>query len=158
MILALIFIAVSLFFWENYRRSHVDTTQTEKPEKPPHYKRKNAPAASTADKVDQTVKIPAQQLDIPENIQRHIKERHWYNAKTPEATSRFNQDLTMQKLNDLATKTIKEGSQRPSKKGRSIHQYRFSYPIGVTSKGQEAHSLRVVTDKENKVITAFPVK
>jgi len=159
LLLILIAIATCLVVWENYKKSHHDSVEVEKTEKTPHPKRKH-PAPSTADQVQKAVKVPIQNVYIPETNQRHIKERHWYNAKTGDTTSRFNQDMTMQKLNELATKTINNGSQEPSKQkaGRKIHQYRFLNPIGVTSNGQQAHSLRVVTDRENKVITAFPVE
>lgn len=90
----------------------------------------------------------------------HIKDRHWHNASQGANTSHFSQNMTDKKLNRLATKTIKKGSERPSShgQGRSTHQYRFNKPIGTTTTGKKAHALRVVTDANNNVITAFPVK
>lgn len=161
LIFVLLLIAASLYVWENYRKSHPEIFPTEKPEKPPHYKRKqHSPQDQSTNKPQKLLKRSLQQAVIPVNVQNHIKQRHWYDAKTGGTTSRFNRDMTMQKLNALATKTINEGSKRASKQGqnRSTHQYKFTYPIGQTSTGKQAHSLRVVTDENNKVITAFPVQ
>ena len=100
------------------------------------------------------------QSNISPSALSHIKDRHWHNASQGANTSHFSQSMTDKKLNRLATKTINKGSQRPSThgQGRSTHQYTFNKPIGTTTTGQKAHALRVVTDANNNVITAFPVK
>lgn len=96
---------------------------------------------------------------ISKTSQAHIKQRHWYKANNGPKTSHFNKSMTMRKLDAIATKTIKQGSARPSHhgQGRKTHQYKFNRPIGTTSNGQKAYSLRVVTDRNNNVVTAFPV-
>lgn len=97
---------------------------------------------------------------ISQHSASHIKQRHWHKANSGPKTSHFNKSMTMKKLDAIATKTIKHGSQRPSKHGmgRKTHQYKFNKPIGTASNGKKAYSLRVVTDKNNQVITAFPVR
>ncbi|CRX38166.1 hypothetical protein [Estrella lausannensis] len=97
---------------------------------------------------------------ISQHSQAHIKQRHWFKASSGPNTSHFNKSMTMKKLDSIATKTIKQGSVRPSShgQGRKTHQYRFNKPIGTDTKGQKAYALRVVTDKNNNVITAFPVR
>lgn len=93
----------------------------------------------------------------------HIKHRHWYNARSSPYTSHFDQTMTMQKLNVLATETLNKGNKRIGRNGRMIHQYHFQNRIGTARNGKPAYSLRVITDpqvSENQtvpVITAFPV-
>lgn len=100
------------------------------------------------------------QAYISPSASKHIKERHWYNADQGPKTSYFSHSITDQKLNALATKTINHGSQRPSShgQGRSTYQYRFNEPLGTAINGEKAYALRVVTDAQNNVITAFPVR
>jgi len=94
----------------------------------------------------------------------HIMNRHWYNATTTGPTSRFTQNMTLEKLQALATITINNAMPKNGGKGRLIYEYRFDEIIGTTSRGQPAHKLRVViepkkSDARSKfVITAFPVK
>lgn len=97
---------------------------------------------------------------ISQQSQAHIKQRHWYKANSGPNTSHFNKSMTMNKLDAIANKTINQGSVRPSKhgQGRKTHQYKFNRPIGTDTKGKKAYSLRVVTDRNNNVITAFPVR
>lgn len=111
-------------------------------------------------KVFQQNKQNISQSNISPSALSHIKDRHWHNANQGVNTSHFSQSMTDKKLNRLATKTINKGSQRSSThgQGRSTHQYSFNKPIGTTTTGQKAHSLRVVTDSNSNIITAFPVK
>jgi hypothetical protein len=117
---------------------------------------------STAKKVDrtaiQTLRAKAKAQISPTAFQ-HIKDRHWFNAPQ-DNTSHFKRNMTEKKLTKLATKTINKGSKRHSQQGqgRFTYQYRFRRPIGTTTDGQKARSLRVVADKQNHVITAFPVR
>lgn len=130
-----------------------------------HKKKSNQ--RSTAQKVNkkavqtfQKNKNNTEQANISSSAMKHIKDRHWVNANQGAGSSHFSHSMTDQKLSRLAAKTINQGSHRPSAhgQGRSTHQYSFNKPIGTTSNGQKAHSLRVVTDAQNNVITAFPVK
>lgn len=88
----------------------------------------------------------------------HIKQRHWYNAQTNPPTSRFNQSMTISKLNQLATKTIQQGQVQPSNNGKTVHDYTFNRPIGRSNTGKRAYTLRVVTNSRGEIITAFPNK
>lgn len=90
----------------------------------------------------------------------HIKDRHWHNANSGPNTSRFNQSMTVTKLHDLATKTIQNGSIRPSNNGggKSVHEYTFKKPTGKASNGNRVNTLRVVTSPKGEIITAFPLR
>lgn len=100
------------------------------------------------------------QAKISQSAATHIQQRHWFNAQQGPNTSHFHQNMTIQKLNQLATTTINNGSQKPSPhgQGRSTYQYRFSRPLGTDTNGNTAYALRVVADQQYNVITAFPVK
>lgn len=95
---------------------------------------------------------------IPPNSLTHIKQRHWFSANTPN-TSHFNKSMTDKKVDAIATKTIQNGSVRNSTQGqgRKTHQYSFKKPIGYDTNGNRTKTLRVVTDRNGQVITAFPV-
>ncbi len=123
------------------------------------HKHKNNTNKKTS-KVFQQNKNNISQPNITSSALSHIKDRHWHNANQGANTSHFSQNMTDKKLNRIAAKTINKGSQKPSTHGqdRSTHQYQFNKPIGTTTSGQKAYSLRVVTDSNNNVITAFPVK
>lgn len=90
----------------------------------------------------------------------HIKDRHWHNANSGANTSHFNQSMTDTKLHNLATKTIHNGSMRPSNNdgGKMVHEYTFKKPIGRASNGNRVNTLRVVTSPKGEIITAFPVR
>jgi len=96
---------------------------------------------------------------ISSSAQAHIKQRHWYYAKSGQKTSHFNRSMTMKKLDAIATKTIRQGSVRPSKhgQGRYTYQYKFRIPIGRNTQGKKSYKLRVVTDSKKNIITAFPI-
>ena len=128
-----------------------------------HNKKQRSTAQKVNNKTAQTFQKKGNnnaQANISPSAIKHIQDRHWYNASQVANTSHFSHSMTDQKLSQLAAKTINQGSQRPSThgQGRSTYQYRFNKPIGTTTSGQTAHSLRVVTDAQNNVITAFPVK
>lgn len=90
----------------------------------------------------------------------HIKERHWYHAITSSPTSCFPRDMTVKKLDQLATYTIRKGIRYPSKNGNgnSVHEYTFKTSIGTTTQGRPARTLRVVLNPRGEVVTAFPVR
>lgn len=159
---------------QNFKNSHAHSKSTKHTKQKntkrssPHKSKKNSQKNhhTTAKKVNQKAAPTFQKQgknSTPANISpsaiKHIQDRHWYNAKQGANTSHFNSSMTDQKLNQLATKTINEGSKMPSThgQGRITHQYKFEKPVGTTSTGGKAHSLRVVTDAQNNVITAFPV-
>lgn len=139
---------------KNHHKSHKHSHAHSKSSK--HTSRTNKKVS----KVFQNNKNNFSQPKISSSALKHIKDRHWYNAKQGAKTSHFSHSMTDKKLSRLAAKTINNGSQRPSThgQGRNTHQYRFNKPIGTTTTGQKAHALRVVTDANKNVITAFPVK
>lgn len=87
---------------------------------------------------------------------RHIRERHWPKANMGLATSHFNDDITVEKLRNLAIHAIIYGNTYSSH-NRFNHEYCFANPIGVSTCGKKAHVLRVVTSDDGKIITAFPL-
>lgn len=90
----------------------------------------------------------------------HIIERHWYNAKTSPPTSRFPRDMTVKKLDQIATYTIQKGIRYSSKNGNgnSVHEYTFKSTIGTTTQGRPARTLRVVLNPRGEIVTAFPIR
>lgn len=94
---------------------------------------------------------------VPGGI-KHIKDRHWFNAQATPPTSRFNQSMTISKLNSMATRAIQQGSSTLSTNGKTLHEYTFKKPIGRATNGKRAHTLRVVTSPKGEIITAFPAK
>lgn len=93
----------------------------------------------------------------------HIMERHWFNANSGAKASHFNQSMTINKLNDIATIALNKGNKSTGGNGRIIYEYRFKKPIGKAINGKSAYVLRVVTEPSqsigNKlhVVTAFPI-
>jgi len=97
---------------------------------------------------------------ITQNTQQHIIARHWYINRHTSYTSYFNKTMTMQKVDDIAQKTIHNGSvKKQFRHGRErlVYQHRFNKPVGWKVNGKRAYSVRVITEKNGKVITAFPV-
>lgn len=94
---------------------------------------------------------------VPGGIQ-HIKDRHWYHTQQTPPTSRFNQSMTIRKLNNIATKAIQQGSSTPGVNGKTVHEYTFKKPVGWSTNGKRANTLRVVTSPKGEIITAFPTK
>ncbi|MCE5318522.1 MAG: hypothetical protein LLG04_14320 [Parachlamydia sp.] len=90
----------------------------------------------------------------------HIKERHWHNAKASPPTSHFPRDMTVKKLDQLATQTIQKGVSYLSKNGNgnSVHEYTFKKTIGATTQGKPARTLRVVLNPRGEIVTAFPIR
>jgi len=90
----------------------------------------------------------------------HIKERHWHNAKASPPTSHFPRDMSVKKLDQLATQTIRKGVSYPSKNGNgySVHEYTFKNTIGTTTQGKPARTLRVVLNPRGEIVTAFPIR
>jgi hypothetical protein len=110
------------------------------------------------DKNSKKIKTQKESVKFAKNQVAHIKDRHWHNAATGNKTSHFNKSMTVKKLHGLATKTIKEGNTTSSAKvhSRKVHEYTFKKPIGTTTNGQKAHTLRVVTDQKGEIVTSFP--
>lgn len=100
------------------------------------------------------------QAKISSHTYQHIKDRHWHDANSGNKTSHFNRDMTAKKLNDIATRTINRGQQNSSKSygGRVVHEYTFKDSIGRTTDGKKARTVRVVSDGQGNVITAFPIR
>jgi len=94
---------------------------------------------------------------IAPNTQTHIKNRHWHGATKGAKTSHFRKSMTIKKLDRLAQTTIKKNPGRMQANGRKTHQYKFKKAIGTNSQGKKSRTLRVVTDQNNQIVTAFPV-
>lgn len=99
-------------------------------------------------------------VTISTSAQKHIYERHGFNPGSSQKTSQFIRSMDQKKLNAIVSKTVKFGETKNSThgQGRKIHQYKFNKPIGKTTDGKKAYSLRVVTTSKGNVVTAFPVR
>jgi hypothetical protein len=88
---------------------------------------------------------------------RHIEERHWPDSPAPGA-GKFAPGITEDSLRQLVSEAVAHGSVRQNSHGRpgEIYEYDFGRPIGITIEGRPAYRLRVVVNRWNELVTAFP--
>ena len=67
--------------------------------------------------------------------------------------------MTDQKLTALVKRTVFKGTKSVSTQNpnRLVYQYSFNKPIGTTTTKTKAYGLKVITDSNLNVITAFPL-
>lgn len=94
-------------------------------------------------------------LSMP--IQTKIRQHHWHDSPHATGYPRFLPTMTMRKLDDLVKTVLKKGEKMLEGKGARAHRYTFRKAIGYTSSGQRSYSLKVITDEEGSVISAYPV-
>jgi hypothetical protein len=98
---------------------------------------------------------PQTKVEYTANAIDHIKFRHGHDSTQP--TSKFFKSTDKKKLDKLVAKTLKAG--KPGKvtnTANKVKNYTFRHPIGVGTNGKKTKSMRVVTNQENEVVTAFP--
>jgi hypothetical protein len=97
------------------------------------------------------------QVILTEKAFRHIMERHWPDSTAPGA-GKFQNGITEEGLRALINQTVQNGHSRVNTNGRPgvIYEYDFQRQIGTNIDGQPATRLRVVVNKRNQVVTAFP--
>lgn len=88
---------------------------------------------------------------------RHIEERHWPDSPAPGA-GKFAPGITEDSLRQLVSQAVANGRIRQNSHGRpgQIYEYDFGRPIGITIEGRPAYRLRVVVNRWNELVTAFP--
>jgi hypothetical protein len=88
---------------------------------------------------------------------RHIEERHWPNSPAQSA-GKFSSGITEDSLRQLVTVAVANGRVRQNTYGRpgKIYEYDFGHPLGVKIDGSPAYRLRVVVNRWNELVTAFP--
>jgi hypothetical protein len=87
----------------------------------------------------------------------HIEERHWPDSPAPGA-GKFAPGITEDSLRQLVSQAVANGRVRQNSHGRpgQIYEYDFGRPIGITIEGRPAYRLRVVVNRWNELVTAFP--
>lgn len=98
----------------------------------------------------QTARLTSESLE-------HIIERHWATSGAKNA-GKFSEGTTSHSLQGMINKAVAKGTARPNTHGRpgQIVEHDFGRTIGIDSKGNEASRLRVVTNPNGIVKTAFP--
>jgi hypothetical protein len=88
---------------------------------------------------------------------RHIQERHWPDSPA-QGAGKFSPGITEDSLRQLVSEAVANGRVRQNSHGRpgQIYEYDFGHPIGVNIDGRPAYRLRVVVNRWNQLITAFP--
>jgi hypothetical protein len=94
---------------------------------------------------------------ITERAIRHIEERHWPDSPA-QGAGKFAPGITEDSLRQLVGQAVENGRFRQNSHGRpgQIYEYDFGRPIGITINGRPAYRLRVVLNRWNELITAFP--
>jgi hypothetical protein len=97
------------------------------------------------------------QVIVTQRAVRHIEERHWPDSPA-QGAGKFSPGITEDTLRQLVCEAVAHGRVRQNSHGRTgqIYEYDFGHPIGITIDGRPAYRLRVVVDRWNQLITAFP--
>jgi hypothetical protein len=112
--------------------------------------------ARAQDATDAADRSPGQVV-ITKRAIRHIEQRHWPESQA-EGAGKFAPGFTEGSLRQLVSEAVANGRVRQNSHGRpgQIYEYDFGHPIGITIDGRPAYRLRVVVNKGNQLITAFP--
>jgi hypothetical protein len=99
----------------------------------------------------------ADEVVLTEKVFRHIRERHWPDSTAPGA-GKFQYGITEDGLRALINQAVQSGHSRVNTNGRPgvIYEYDFQRQIGTNIDGRPATRLRVVVNRRNQVVTAFP--
>jgi hypothetical protein len=94
---------------------------------------------------------------ITERAIRHIEERHWPDSPA-QGAGKFAPGITEDLLRQLVGQAVENGRFRQNSHGRpgQIYEHDFGRPIGITINGRPAYRLRVVLNRWNELVTAFP--
>jgi hypothetical protein len=97
------------------------------------------------------------QMIVTQRAIRHIEERHWPNSPA-QGAGKFSPGITEESLRQLVIEACANGRVRQNTHGRPgrIYEYDFGRPIGITIDGSPAFRLRVVVNRSNQLVTAFP--
>jgi hypothetical protein len=94
---------------------------------------------------------------ITQRAIRHVEERHWPDSPA-QGAGKFSPGITEDSFRQLVGEAVANGHARQNSHGRpgQIYEYDFGHPIGITIDGRPAYRLRVVVNRGNQLITAFP--
>jgi hypothetical protein len=97
------------------------------------------------------------QVIVTQRAIRHIEERHWPDSPA-QGAGKFGSGITEDSLRQLVNEAVAHGRLRHNTNGRpgQIYEFDFGHPIGITIDGRPAYRLRVVVNKWNQLVTAFP--
>jgi hypothetical protein len=97
------------------------------------------------------------QVIVTQRAIRHIEERHWPDSPA-QGAGKFCAGITEDALRQLVNETVANGRVRQNTHGRpgQIYEYDFGHPIGIIIDGRPAYRLRVVVNRWNHLVTAFP--
>jgi hypothetical protein len=97
------------------------------------------------------------QVIVTQRAIRHIEERHWPDSPA-QGAGKFGSGITEDSLRQLVNEAVAHGRVRHNTNGRpgEIYEFDFGHPIGIAIDGRPAYRLRVVVNKWNQLVTAFP--
>jgi hypothetical protein len=105
---------------------------------------------------DEAARLSSQVI-VSQRAIRHIEERHWPNTPA-QGAGKFAPGITQDSLRQLVSQAVSHGRVRQNSHGRpgQIYEYDFGRPIGINIEGRPAYRLRVVVNRWNELVTAFP--
>jgi len=108
-------------------------------------------------KAQDATEAVADRVIITQRAIRHIQERHWPDSPA-QGAGKFSPGITENSLKQLVGEAVTNGRMRRNTHGRpgQLYEYDFGHPIGITMDGRPAYRLRVVVNRWNQLITAFP--
>lgn len=97
------------------------------------------------------------QVIVTQRAIRHIEDRHWPDSPA-QGAGKFGPGITEDSLRQLVNEAVAHGRVRHNTNGRpgQIYEFDFGHPIGIAIDGRPAYRLRVVVNKWNQLVTAFP--
>jgi|SRR5580704_2572587 hypothetical protein len=97
------------------------------------------------------------QVVVTQRAIRHIEDRHWPDSPA-QGAGKFASGITEDSLRQLVNEAVAHGRVRHNTNGRpgQIYEFDFGHPIGIAIDGRPAYRLRVVVNKWNQLVTAFP--
>jgi hypothetical protein len=97
------------------------------------------------------------QIIVTQRAIRHIEERHWPDSPA-QGAGKFASGITEDSLRQLVNEAVAHGRLRHNTNGRpgQIYEFDFGHPIGMSIDGRPAYRLRVVVNRWNQLVTAFP--
>ena len=97
------------------------------------------------------------QVIVTQRAIRHIEERHWPDSPA-QGAGKFSPGITEDSLRQLVSEAVANGRRGRIHTGEpgQIYEYDFGRPIGIKIDGRPAYRLRVVVNRRNQLVTAFP--
>jgi hypothetical protein len=99
----------------------------------------------------------AQNPIISKTAISHIKDRHW--STNSGSNSKFYPSTTEEKLKQMVSQAYHSNNawkRSETNPDRLIKDYSFKKPIGKSYTGKLIKNLRIVSDKQGNIVTAYP--